>query len=150
QVEVVRNLLQYAEHEDRFALIAANSRVHSFAPELLPVTSANVAAAVEFLERSHLVGAMNLGEGLDEAARVLRDATTGNESALAGGRPGSRLNGYVVHVGTGFAALGEKRAAALMERIPSGVHYVGVGVGKEWARSFMKDAAEKTGGYFTQ
>ena len=28
--------------------------------------------------------------------------------------------------------------------------YVGVGVGKRWARSFMKAAADRTGGYFTQ
>src|SRR5262249_45588570 len=28
--------------------------------------------------------------------------------------------------------------------------YVGVGVGKRWGRNFMKTAAERTGGYFTQ
>src|SRR5207302_250522 len=28
--------------------------------------------------------------------------------------------------------------------------YVGVGVGKRWARGFMKGCAERTGGYFAQ
>ena len=38
----------------------------------------------------------------------------------------------------------------LVRRLPERARYVGVGVGKRWARSFMKDAAERTGGYFTQ
>ena len=33
---------------------------------------------------------------------------------------------------------------------PTGIRYVGIGVGKRWARSFMKAAAERSGGYFTQ
>src|SRR5439155_23504377 len=38
----------------------------------------------------------------------------------------------------------------LIQRLPGHVRYVGVGVGKRWNRSFMKLAAERTGGYFTQ
>src|SRR5262249_50749593 len=45
---------------------------------------------------------------------------------------------------------GERREDVLAKRIPAGVHYVGIGVGKRWSRNFMKIAAERTGGYFTQ
>jgi tetratricopeptide (TPR) repeat protein len=38
----------------------------------------------------------------------------------------------------------------LAKRVPEGVRYVGVGVGKRWARGLMKAAAERSGGYFTQ
>src|SRR5262249_52737259 len=38
----------------------------------------------------------------------------------------------------------------LVKRLPDGTRYVGVGVGKQWGRAFMKQAAERTGGYFTQ
>ena len=34
--------------------------------------------------------------------------------------------------------------------VPEGTRYVGVGIGKRWARDFMKTAAERSGGYFTQ
>jgi Tfp pilus assembly protein PilF len=46
--------------------------------------------------------------------------------------------------------MGEQRADLLAKRIPDGVRYVGVGVGRRWGRDFMKQAAERTGGYFTQ
>ena len=46
--------------------------------------------------------------------------------------------------------MGERREDMLAKRIPESMRYVGVGVGKRWARNFMKAAAEHSGGYFTQ
>ncbi len=46
--------------------------------------------------------------------------------------------------------MGERSEDALAKLIPEGVRYVGVGVGKRWGRNFMKAAADRTGGYFTQ
>ncbi len=59
-------------------------------------------------------------------------------------------NPWIVHVGAGLPTLGERRTAQLVERIPAGTHYVGVGIGRFWGRAFMKAAAEQTGGYLTQ
>ena len=59
-------------------------------------------------------------------------------------------NPYLVHVGSGLSTMGDNRDDVLAKRIPEGTRYVGVGVGKHWARSFMKLAAERTDGYFTQ
>src|SRR5262249_9673181 len=94
----------------------------------------NVSAAVSFLESSHLIGALDLDRALSDAASILKDAK----------------NAYLVHVGSGIAAMGEKRDDVLAKRIPSGTRYVGVGVGKRWARSFAKTAAERTGGLYAQ
>ena len=58
-------------------------------------------------------------------------------------------NTYLVHVGSGYTAMG-RRQEALAELIPAGVHYIGIGVGKHWDRSWMKQRAENSGGYFTQ
>src|SRR5206468_232652 len=57
---------------------------------------------------------------------------------------------HLVHVGSGVAAMGERREDVLARRLPDGARYVGIGVGRRWARGFMKAAAERTGGYFTQ
>jgi Tfp pilus assembly protein PilF len=46
--------------------------------------------------------------------------------------------------------MGERRDDVLAKRLPEGVRYVGVGVGRRWNRNLMKMAAERTGGYFTQ
>src|SRR5262249_10216031 len=98
------------------------------------VTPENVTAAVSFLESSHLIGALDLDRALSEAASILKEAK----------------NAYLVHVGSGIAAMGEKRDDVLAKRISEGTRYIGIGVGKRWARSFMKTAAERTGGYYTQ
>jgi tetratricopeptide (TPR) repeat protein len=134
QIEVVRTLLAHAEHDDTFVLLTAGTRVRAFAAEPKPVTPATVQAAVEFLERAHLIGALDLGQAFAAAEPFLR----------AGRNP------WLVHIGSGLPSLGERRADVLAGRLPAGVPYVGIGVGRHWGRDFMKTAAERSGGYFTQ
>jgi ferric-dicitrate binding protein FerR (iron transport regulator)/tetratricopeptide (TPR) repeat protein len=134
QVDIIRALLANAEHDDTFAILSAGTRLHRFSPAALPVTPENVQAAIEFLERQHLVGALDLAQALSATAPLLVEAR----------------NPHLVHVGTGVAAIGERRIDRLALRVPPKARYVGVGVGKRWNRDFMKTAAERTGGYFTQ
>jgi hypothetical protein len=134
QIEVIRALLANAEHDDTFVILAANARVHQSSAQPQAATPENVKAAMAFLEKVHLVGALDL-----------RGALAAAEPFLKQGK-----NPHLVHVGSGIAALGERREDVLARRVPDGVRYVGVGVGKRWSRQLMKAAAERTGGYFTQ
>jgi hypothetical protein len=193
QVEIIRTLLENAEHDDTFTLLTAASRVKVFGGERTafagergasapqgagergasvprgapekdsgfpritasdavgelrelppphPATPANVRSAIDFLERTHLVGALDLGNAL----RVARPC---QPSPLAGEGTGVRET-YLVHVGGGLPAMGQRSEDELLRLLPAGVKYVGVGVGKRWARNFMKTAAERTAGWFTQ
>lgn len=147
QIEIIRTLLGQAEHDDTFALVAAAARVRRFpdtpndangmstAPGLR-VTPETVRAGIEFLEHVQLIGALDLGQAL---------AATGTSAST----DQARIT-HLVHVGSGVPAMGERREDVLAQRLPAGVRYVGVGVGKRWARGFMKAAAERSGGYFTQ
>lgn len=134
QIEIVRHLLSNVEHSDRFTMLSVGTSVQELSPSLLQATTDNIEAGVDFLEHSHLIGALNLGQAFDAAKKFLV--------------PGTET--YLVHVGSGNGTMGERRPAELVKRIPAGARYVGVGVGKRWARGFMKSAAERTGGYFTQ
>jgi ferric-dicitrate binding protein FerR (iron transport regulator)/tetratricopeptide (TPR) repeat protein len=134
QIEIIRSLLGNAEHNDTFTLLAAGTNVRAFAPEAKPVTADNVRAGLEFLDKSHLIGALDLGKALAEAEPFLKAAK----------------NPYLVHVGSGVAAMGERRDDVLAKRLPAGTRYVGLGVGRRWNRNLMKIAAERSGGYFTQ
>jgi hypothetical protein len=134
QIDVVRHLLQQADPRDRFTILTAATRIKALAREPLPATPENIKKAIAFLEQAHLVGALDLGRAMNETASALKTAK----------------NAYLVHLGSGIAAMGERRADVLARRIPEGVRYVGVGVGHRWARGFMKTAAERSGGYFTQ
>jgi hypothetical protein len=134
QIEIIRSLLANAEHDDTFALVTAGTYAHAFTSQAQPATAANINAAVAFLERAHLIGALDLARALAAAEPFLKTGT----------------NPYLVHVGSGIAAMGERRADVLARMLPAGAHYIGVGVGKRWSRAFMKGAADRTGGYFTQ
>jgi tetratricopeptide (TPR) repeat protein len=134
QVDIVKTLLENAAHDDTFSIVTAGTRIHAFAAEQQRVTPDNVAAAVEFLDKMHLVGALDLEKAIAASSKF----------AQAADRP------VLVHVGAGIPILGERQTSKLLETLPKNVSYVGVGVGKRWNRQFMKLAASRTGGYFTQ
>ncbi len=133
QIDVLRNLLINAEHDDTFSLLTAGTRVRLFDKAPRPATDQNIAEAVKFLEAAHLIGALDLGQALHAARPFLKAAK----------------NPYLVHLGAGVPAMGERRDDVLAKAIPGGVRYVGVGVGKRWNRAFMKQAADRTSGFFT-
>src|SRR5262245_60686845 len=134
QIDVLRNLLLNAEHDDTFAILTAGTRVRLFDKSPRPVTDAHIGDAVKWLESAHLIGALDLDQALASAEPLLKAAKTP----------------HLVHLGAGVPGVGERREDVLSRRIPDGVRYVVVGIGKRWSRSFMKQAAERTGGYFTQ
>jgi hypothetical protein len=135
QIEIVRGLLASADPDDTFTLYTANTHVYRCDWPAMSVAPENVAKAIQFLETAtHLVGALDLGQVLRAVAHLEKEPK----------------NPYLVHLGSGIAAMGERRVDELVKLIPAGTHYVGVGVGKRWNRDFMKAAAERTGGYFTQ
>ncbi len=137
QIDVLHTLLDNAEHGDTFRILTAGTRVHEFNAEAKPATRENIKSAIEYLNHSHLIGALDLGQALTKAAERLPAANTGRVP-------------YLVHLGTGIAAMGEHRPDVLAKMVPTGTRYVGVAVGKRWSRDFMKAAAERSGGYFTQ
>ncbi len=134
QVEILRQVLRNAEYDDTFTLLTANSRVQIFNDKPLPVRPKHIDEAVKFLQGTHLVGALDLQQGLNAALKIARDVK----------------NPHLLHLGSGTPAIGERDAGKLANSLPEAVRYVGVGVGKRWNRAFMKTAAERTNGLFTQ
>jgi hypothetical protein len=134
QIELIRELLNHIDPQDTFTVLTAGTRVRAWRAEPEPVTPSNIQSALAFLEAAHLVGALDLGRALIEAGAAIEDQD----------------NAYVVHVGSGIAAMGERRADVLTKHLPANARYIGVGVGRRWARGFMKTLAERSGGHFTQ
>jgi tetratricopeptide (TPR) repeat protein len=134
QIELVGSLLENAGRDDTFTIVTAATRTRRLQPKPVVNDIAAIAEAVAELEKAHLVGACDLGKALNDIRDLLEAAKTP----------------YMLHVGTGIAAMGEGRTDELIKRIPNGTRYVGVGVGKRWNRAFMQAAAERTGGFFTQ
>ena len=162
QIEILRTLLQNAEHDDTFSIVTAGTRAARFAAEPLACTQKNIDDAIRQLEQTHLVGALDLAQALEACVKFAplpkgRQGGAGSElrgqtSEISNDQPTNdqRSTMHILHLGSGIAALGERDEAKLAEFFPQGVTYVGVGVGKRWSRSFMKLAGSRTGGYFTQ
>src|SRR5205807_3795077 len=110
------------------------TRTKLLAQEPMAATPENVAKAIAALEQVHLVGALDLEAALDAAGTLLN----GHEHA------------WLIHVGSGIPALGLRDDSELAKRLPAGVRYAGIGVGKRWGRAFMRAAAERSGGHYPQ
>lgn len=134
QLDVISTMLEHAEHDDTFSIISAATKSESFRIKPIRCSKKNVAKGIAWLEEAHLVGALNL------------------EAAFTRAKPYCRSNNdtIVVHVGSANPVLGERDEKKLLKALPSDAQYVGVGVGKRWSRSFMKAAAGRSGGHFTQ
>lgn len=138
QIEVLETLLKNAEHDDTFSIITAASRATAWKEQPTLCTLENIEAAVKRLNEVHLIGALDLGNAL-AACQPFVDS-----------KPKDKPETYLVHLGAGVAVLGETETETLLRRLPEGAKYVGIGVGKRWSESFMKAAANKTGGHITQ
>ena len=134
QIEIIRTLLDNAEHSDTFNIVTANTEATAFSRKPLMCSAKNIANALADLNQTHLIGAMDLQKALTGCAELCD----------------SEYETVVVHTGSGIPVLGEQDQSALLKLIPENAGYVGVGVGKRWSRPFMKAAASKSGGYFTQ
>lgn len=132
QIETIRAMLNHVEHEDTFSVLTVGTRIHTFSPELLPATKENAAQAISWLEKSHLIGALNIADAFSEANNLLKNAR----------------NPHVVHVGSGIATYGEQRVDLLRTLLPAQAKYIGIAVGKRFSTTLMKATAEKTGGLF--
>ncbi len=102
QIEIVKTILENAEHDDTFSILTAATRVTAYQAKPQLATPANVRAAVQFLENVHLIGALDLGRAFD-AAQPLVDAAE---------------NPVLVHVGSGLPVLGEQNLDGLLKRLP--------------------------------
>lgn len=134
QLDVISTMLEHAEHDDTFSVISAATKTESFRIKPVRCTKKNIKKAIGWLEDAHLVGALNLEQAFKKAKPFCR----------------SDHDTLLVHVGSANPVLGERDEKKLLKSLPPDIEYVGVGVGKRWSRAFMKSAAGRTGGHFTQ
>ena len=99
QIDVIRGLLENAEHDDTFMLVAANTRIHWFDAKPQAAIQENIQEAVRFLEGVQLIGALDLAQALTAVEPTLKSAK----------------NPVLVHVGSGIATIGMRNDAALRQ-----------------------------------
>ena len=143
QIEIMRTLLDNAEHSDTFSIVGASTRAELYPAERQLCTAENIAAAVKHLENIHLVGALDLAAAFRKCAEQVALPHLLDNGLV----PRTRI---LVHLGSGLPALGERDASKLAAMIPAEAQYVGIGVGRRWNQAMMKQAASRTGGLSTQ
>lgn len=150
QIELVRTLLENAEHTDTFELITATTRPRRLSPEPTVCSPENVRAAIRTLERTHLIGALDLEAAVRECVGTPNEASGEPVSGNSAVSDSNERTTLLVHLGAGQPALGSRDPQTFRSLLPADLTYVGVGVGRQWNRSLMKELAESTQGAFTQ
>ncbi|MGB6041516.1 MAG: VIT and VWA domain-containing protein, partial [Pirellulales bacterium] len=83
QVDAVKTILDHAEHDDTFSIVTIGTRATLPTSQPLLATPDNVTVAIDRLEQTHLVGALDLEQGLIAAADLV-------DRTLRGASPGAR------------------------------------------------------------
>lgn len=143
QVEVIRTLLDNAEHSDTFNIVTANTKATTFSKQPLECSANNISKAMQHLQQTHLIGALDVEKAIVSSSAALEQAGAATGSTADKER-------VLVHLGSAIPVLGQQDQSELLRLLSDGAAYVGVGVGKSWSQSFMKQASSQTGGYFTQ
>ncbi|MBC7822231.1 MAG: FecR domain-containing protein, partial [Planctomycetaceae bacterium] len=134
QRQIVKVLLENAEHTDTFSIIRAGTQADAFRRKPVACSLENVAAAQEFMREVAPIGALDLEQALQAVQKQVR----------------GQREAWIVHLGTGIPVLGERDETTLLRLVPAKARYVGVAVGKRWSKSFMETAANHSGGHVTQ
>ncbi|MHC4874913.1 MAG: VIT domain-containing protein [Planctomycetota bacterium] len=135
QREALWTVLDNAEHDDTFALITASTRSKSFKARPVMCDAANIESALSFLDETPSLGALDVAAAFESAGRFCK---------------GTKAENWIVHLGSGVGVVGRRDEQTLRSALPDNARYAGIGVGHRWNRSFMRDAASRTGGHFTQ
>jgi Ca-activated chloride channel family protein len=142
QFEALEKVLYHLQPEDRFRLFLFNSKVVPFQTAATQATRENVAAALDFVKRSFLLGSTDLKQAL--------------QTGLDQFQPGREFTAKAVLISDGnptFGTVGTKRLAqwfASANSTPSGpkLKLYAYGIGNDCNKVLLRTLAESSGGVF--
>src|SRR5206468_1557022 len=142
QFEGLEKILYHLQPEDRFQLLLFNSKVAPFRPAAIPATRENVAAALEFVKKSFLLGGTDLKQalqaGLDQfrpqAGYIGRAVLISDGNPTLGSLDTKKLSQWFALANTGAAGSRIKLSA--------------YGIGNDCNKVLLRTLAQSSGGLF--
>lgn len=140
QFEALEKILYHLQTEDRFRLLLFNSKVVPFQTAAMPATRENVAAALDFVKRSFLLGGTDLRQAL--------------QTALDQFQSGGEFKGRVVLITDGnptFGTLESKKLARWFASANSSgpkLKLYAYGIGNDCNKVLLRTLAHSSGGLF--
>jgi hypothetical protein len=135
QAYILGRLIEEADDFDRIVLINANTKARVQEPGLLSVRNPEARRLVEAAKVDLPLGGTNLAAAFEAAADLIRKQDAPNP--------------HILYLGDGVATDGKATIDELLNRLPKGAIFVGIGVGKKADAAFLQAAADHTGGMFT-
>jgi len=142
QFEALEKILYHMQPEDRFQLLLFNSKVAPFRPAAVSATRANVAAALDFVKQSFLLGGTDLKQAL--------------QAALDQFQPQGGFTGRAVLITDGNPTFGTLETKKLTQWFTSAntaasgpkLKLYAYGIGNDCNKVLLRTLAESSGGLF--
>ena len=132
QAHIIGRLLAEADDEDRIAIANLNTDTQKLTAGLVSLRSDEAAAAVATIREGRRIGGTNLEDGIATVQAWIKES--------------GAKNPHIVYIGDGLATDGKKTAAELALMLDGEVPFIGIAVGKKADLSFLRTAANATGG----
>jgi len=142
QFEALEKVLYHLQPDDRFQLLLFNSKVAPFRPAAVPATRENVAAALDFVKKSFLLGGTDLRQAL--------------QTAFDQFQPQIGLTGRAVLISDGNPTLGTLDTKKLTQWFASAnaaaagpkLKFYAYGIGSDCNKVLLRTLAQSSGGLF--
>ena len=142
QFEALEKVLYHLQPDDRFQLLLFNSKVAPFRQAAVLATRENVAAALDFVKKSFLLGGTNLKQAL--------------QTAFDQFQPQAGFTGRAVLISDGNPTLGTLETKKLTQWFASAnasasgpkLKFYAYGIGNDCNKVLLRTLAESSGGLF--
>ena len=142
QFEALEKVLYHLQPDDRFRLLLFNSKVAPFRPAAVQATRENVAAALDFVKKSFLLGGTDLKQAL--------------QTAFDQFQPQAGFTGRAVLISDGSPTLGVLETKKLAQWFTSAntsasgpkLKFYAYGIGNDCNKVLLRTLAESSGGLF--
>ena len=142
QFEALERVLFHLEPDDRFQLLLFNSKVAPFRPAAVLATRENVAAALDFVKKSFLLGGTNFKQAL--------------QTAFDQFQPQAGFTGRAVLISDGNPTLGILETKRLTQWFASAnasapvprLKFYAYGIGNDCNKVLLRTLAQSSGGLF--
>jgi len=132
QSHIIERLIAEGDDKDQIAILELNTLTRRVTDGLVPLRSVASRTALATTKQAEPLGATDIGKGISETLEWIESSHSSNP--------------IILYIGDGMATDGTTTTSELTALLDEKIRFVGIAIGKKADLSFLRTAADATGG----